>query len=73
MTQASPVGLWAKVTGRGAIQHGRFGEVTVDIRGGRELFYAVDADGGEIPADTDVIVVDYQPPRTVIVTRARPG
>jgi hypothetical protein len=56
----------------GAIQHGRFGEVSVKIRGGRECFYAVDADGGTIPADTEVIIIDYQPPRTVIVTRAYP-
>lgn len=66
----SPVGRWGKVTGRGEITPRHFGEVSIEIRGGRELFYAADADGGTIPAGTDVVIVDYRPPRTVIVALA---
>jgi hypothetical protein len=40
----------------------------VSIRGGVESFLARDADGGAIDAYAEVAVVDYQPPRTVIVT-----
>jgi hypothetical protein len=70
MTQTcnSPVGLWGRTTLRGAIKSEGFGEVVVYIRGGRECFYAKDADGGEIPADTSVLIVAYEAPRTVIVT-----
>lgn len=71
MDERSLVGRWARVTGRGEITPGRIGEVWMDIRGGRELFYATDVDGGTIPADTEVVVVDYQPPRTVVVALAR--
>ncbi len=39
------------------------------IRGGLESFLARDADGGAIAAGTEVVVVDYQPPRVVVVTR----
>jgi len=41
----------------------------VSIRGGVESFYARDADGGAIDAYEQVVVVDYEPPRKVIVTR----
>ena len=41
----------------------------VAIRGGVEAFLARDADGGAIDAYEQVAVVDYQPPRTVVVTR----
>jgi hypothetical protein len=40
----------------------------VSIRGGVEAFYARDVDGGEIPPYTEVVVVDYEPPRVVLVT-----
>jgi hypothetical protein len=45
------------------------GEVMVAIRGGVEAFMARDADGGAIDADTEIVVIDYQPPRVVIVSR----
>ena len=40
----------------------------VSIRGGVESFYARDADGGTIEPYTEVVVIDYEPPRTVLVT-----
>ncbi len=40
----------------------------VSIRGGVEAFYARDVDGGEIAPYTEVVVVDYEPPRVVLVT-----
>jgi hypothetical protein len=44
------------------------GEVMVAIRGGVEAFLAQDADNGEVPAYTEIVVVDYRPPRLVIVS-----
>jgi hypothetical protein len=44
------------------------GEVMVSIRGGVEAFYARDVDGGTIEPYTEVVVVDYEPPRNVLVT-----
>jgi hypothetical protein len=63
-----PVGCRGRVTSTGGIRPGRTGEVMVAIRGGVEAFLARDADGGEIPAYSEVVVVDYQPPRLVLVT-----
>jgi hypothetical protein len=40
----------------------------VAIRGGVEAFLARDADGGTIEPYTQVVVVEYQPPRFVLVT-----
>jgi hypothetical protein len=42
--------------------------VRVAIRGGVEAFLAHDADGGEIPPYTEVVVIDYRPPRVVLVS-----
>ena len=47
---------------------GPTGEVMVAIRGGVEAFLARDVDGGTIDPYTEVVVVDYEPPRTVLVT-----
>ena len=66
---ASPVGCHGRITSSGAIRPGRLGEVMVAIRGGVEAFLAKDADGGAIDAYEEVVVVDYEPPRTVLVTR----
>jgi hypothetical protein len=44
----------------------------VAIRGGVEAFLARDADGGSIDPYEEVTVVDYEPPRTVLVTRLYP-
>ena len=56
------------MTSTGGIRPGRTGEVMVAIRGGVEAFLARDADGGEIAPYTEIVVVDYQPPRLVLVT-----
>jgi hypothetical protein len=65
----SPIGCSGRVTAAGAIRPGRLGEVMVAIRGGVEAFLAKDADGGEIDPYEEIVVVDYEPPRTVVVTR----
>ena len=67
-SSASPIGAVGRVSRAGAIRPGRVGEVLVEIRGGVEAFLAEDADGGAIAADTEVVVIEYVPPRTVIVT-----
>ena len=65
----SPIGSHGRVTATGAIRPGKVGEVMLAIRGGVEAFLARDADGGAIEAYEEVAVVDYEPPRTVVVTR----
>ena len=65
----SPVGCMGRVTSAGAIRPGRLGEVMVSIRGGVEAFLARDVDGGAIEPYEEIVVVDYEPPRTVLVTR----
>jgi len=62
------VGKMARVTGR--IAPGRLGEVMVPVRGGTEAFNAYAADGDdEIAPGTRVVVVEYFPPRVVVVTK----
>jgi hypothetical protein len=68
-SSASPVGLIGHVSRHGAIRPGRTGEVLIEIRGGVEAFLATDADGGSIDADEEIVVVEYRPPRMVLVTR----
>jgi hypothetical protein len=54
----------------GAIEPGRMGEVMIPIRGGSEAYYAYAAEATEsIERGARVIVVDHEPPRTVIVSR----
>jgi hypothetical protein len=65
---SSPVGCRGRVTSSGGIKPGRLGEVMVAIRGGVEAFLAKDVDGGTIDPYTEIVVVDYEPPRTVSVT-----
>jgi hypothetical protein len=62
------VGKTGRVTGR--IAPGTIGEVMLHVRGGTEAFYAYPADGKErIPVGAQIVVLDYEPPRTVVVTR----
>jgi hypothetical protein len=65
---SSPIGCRGRVTSSGGIRPGRTGEVMVAIRGGVEAFLAHDVDNGEIPPYTEVVVVDYRPPRVVLVS-----
>ena len=67
-TADSPIGARGRVTSTGAIRPGRTGEVMVAIRGGVEAFMARDVDGGAIEPYTEVVVIDYEPPRVVIVS-----
>ncbi len=62
------VGKIGRVTGR--IAPGELGEVMIPVRGGTEAFHAYAADDGDVLATgTRIVVVDYLPPRTVIVTK----
>ncbi len=61
------VGSQGRVTG--TVGPGLVGEVIVRVRGGAEHFLAYPMDPGErITAGTLVVVVEYQPPRTVYVS-----
>ena len=61
------IGKTGRVTG--TIAPGHVGEVMVPVRGGTEHFHAYAADdGGTIPAGTTVVVVEYFPPRSVVVS-----
>jgi hypothetical protein len=65
---AQMVGLMGRVTG--TIGPGLVGEVMVHVpaRGGTEAFLAHPAvPGVRIPIGTQVVVQEYQPPRTVYV------
>jgi hypothetical protein len=62
------VGKVGRVTG--AIAPGTVGEVMIPVRGGVESFYAYPADGSEtIGRGERVVVIDYEPPRTVTVSK----
>ena len=67
MADQRMVGKMGRVTG--LIRPGRVGEVIVPVRGGTEHFlaYAADADS-EISRGTRIVVVEYLPPRSVVVT-----
>ena len=61
------VGKMGRVTG--TIGPGKLGEVMVQVRGGSEAFHAYAADKGDtLTTGTRIIVVEYYPPRTVVVT-----
>ena len=61
------IGKVGRVTG--TIGTDRVGEVMVPVRGGTEHFHAYAADAGTtIAAGTSVVVVEYFPPRSVVVT-----
>ena len=65
----SPVGCIGRITSAGAVRPGRLGEVMVSIRGGVEAFLARDVDGGSIEPYAEIVVIEYEPPRTVLVSR----
>ena len=55
----------------GLVGPGRLGEVMVAVRGGSEAFIAYAADPDEtIARGTRVVIVEYFPPRTVVVSPA---
>ena len=63
------VGKLGRVTA--TIAPGKLGEVMIAVRGGSEAFFAYAADADETYGlGTRVAVVEYYPPRTVVVTPA---
>jgi hypothetical protein len=62
------IGKVGRLTGE--IVPGRMGEVMIPIRGGTETYFAYAAGPDEsIPRGTRVVVIEHDPPRTVIVSR----
>jgi hypothetical protein len=65
MSDHRVVGKIGRVTG--SVKPGAIGEVMIPVRGGSEAFLAR-ADGEAIiPAGARVVIVEYHPPRTVVV------
>jgi hypothetical protein len=65
------IGSRARVTG--AIGPGLIGEVLLSVRGGTEAFYAYPVNPDEsFASGTQVLVVDFEAPRTVYVERWQP-
>jgi membrane protein implicated in regulation of membrane protease activity len=63
------IGKVGRVTG--TISPGHVGEVMVNVRGGSEAFHAYATDSATtIPTGSRVVVVEYFPPRTVVVSPA---
>jgi hypothetical protein len=62
------IGKVGRVTG--TIGPGRVGEITLAVRGGSECFHAYPSDPRTIAVGTRVVVIEYHPPRTVIVAEA---
>ena len=54
----------------GAVGPGRVGEIMLAVRGGSEHFHAYSNDARSIKVGTRVVVIEYHPPRTVIVAEA---
>jgi len=62
------VGKIGRVTG--TIGPGKLGEVMVPVRGGSEAFHAYASDSDDtINTGSRIVVVEYFPPRTVVVAR----
>ncbi|OHV34865.1 hypothetical protein BCD49_22860 [Pseudofrankia sp. EUN1h] len=62
------IGKSGRVTGK--IAPGAVGEVMLAVRGGSEAFHAYAEDGeATITVGSRVLVVEYFPPRTVLVVR----
>ena len=64
------IGKRGRVTGR--VGPGLVGEVMIAVRGGAEAFYAYPADESSvIEIGQQILVVDFEEPRTVYVQRWR--
>jgi hypothetical protein len=67
VTDQRMIGKVGRVTG--TIAPKRLGEVMVPVRGGSEAFHAYSSDPAEtIDTGTRVVVIEYYPPRTVVVS-----
>ena len=68
MPDQQMVGKVGRVTG--TISPGKLGEIMVSVRGGTEAFHAYASDAHEtIAPGSRIVVVEYYPPRTVVVAR----
>jgi hypothetical protein len=66
MSDHKVVGKVGRVTG--TVRPGRVGEVIIPVRGSSEAFLARSDDAEPISVGTRVVVLEYIPPRTVIVS-----
>lgn len=66
MSDHRVVGKIGRVTG--AIKPGKLGEVMIPVRGGSEAFLARTDDEEPIAVGARIVVTEYLPPRTVIVS-----
>jgi hypothetical protein len=64
------IGKEAVVTGK--VAPGTVGEVLIPVRGSSEAFLAHPAEGETIPVSAHVVVLEYWPPRTVVVSPTSP-
>jgi hypothetical protein len=65
------IGSRGRVTG--TIGPGLIGEVLLSVRGGTEAFYAYPANAEDrIESGVQILVVDFEAPRTVYVERWQP-
>ncbi len=68
-TESSVIGKVGRVTG--TVGPGRIGEIMLPVRGGSEHFHAYPVDKDvSMSVGTRVVVVEYHPPRTVVVAEA---
>ncbi|MEA2702701.1 MAG: hypothetical protein QOD63_646 [Actinomycetota bacterium] len=68
MVDHTMIGKMGRVTG--TVAPGKLGEVMVQIRGGSEAFHAYAHEGEDtLTPGTRIVVVEYYPPRTVVVSR----
>ena len=68
MPDQQMVGKIGRVTW--TISPGKLGEIMVSVRGGTEAFHAYASDADEtIAPGSRIVVVEYYPPRTVVVAR----
>ena len=61
------IGKMGRVTG--PIGPGKLGEVMIEVRGGSEAFHAYATDDDTIATGVRIVVVEYYPPRTVVVSK----
>jgi len=66
MSDQRVVGKIGRVTG--AIEPGGVGEIMIPIRGGSEAFLARTDGGEKLTVGSRVVVLEYLPPRTVVVS-----
>ena len=65
--QHTIIGKQVRVTDAIGAGTNNLGTVMIPVRGGTEEFYAISSDGNPIPVGTGVVVLEYRPPRTVVV------